>query len=151
VVVEQLVELTRSIGDLVRQNAAGTGSATAAAAADDPAQRARVVFAYDFLGVVLGRRAPSVFQLTLVGVTRESGRLTFTGLKGATAARVRSARNQVRLLEGLADGQPVRIDQAPNAIDDAARIDSIVTFTVAGGVPVALGPCLDPVDGIVTG
>ena len=95
--LEQLVALTRSIGDLVRQNAGSSGEVSAA----DAAQQARVVFAYDFLGVVLGRRAPSVFQLTTVDVTRNSGTLTFTGLQGATAAKVRAANNRVQLLDGL--------------------------------------------------
>ena len=136
--LEQLVALTRSIGDLVRQNAATTTSAA------DAAQQTRVVFAYDFLGVVLGRRAPSVFQLTTVGVTRNSGTLTFTGLQGATAAKVRAANNRVQLLDGLRDNVPVTIDQGDQAIINSVAIDSIVTFTSPGGTPVAIGPCLPP-------
>ena len=149
-VLEQLVALTRSIGDLVRQNAGSSGEVSAA----DAAQQARVVFAYDFLGVVLGRRAPSVFQLTRVNVTRATGAmLTFTDqdLNGATAAKVRSADNHVQLLTGLTPNTPVSIGQKappPNqAIDDGVPIDSIVTFTSLGGTPVAIGPCLPPVGG----
>lgn len=136
-VLEQLVALTRSIGDLVKQNAGSSGEVSAA----DAAQQVRVVFAYDFLGVVLGRRAPSVFQLTTVGVTRNSGTLTFTGLKGAKAAKVRAANNRVQLLQGLEEGVPVPIDQGDQAIIDSQPIDSIVTFTSPGGTPVAIGLC----------
>ncbi|GAA5165293.1 MULTISPECIES: hypothetical protein [Amycolatopsis] len=143
-VLDQLVSLTRSISDLVRQNAEVQDTTTTAADADE---QARVVFAYDFLGVVLGRRAPSVFQLTKVTVTRKPGTLTFTGLGGATAAKIRAANNVTQLLQGLAEGVPVRIDQGANAIQDDQRIDSIVTFTAVGGLPVALGPCLDAVSG----
>lgn len=141
--LEQLVALTRSIGDLVRQNAATTTSAA------DAAQQARVVFAYNFLGVVLGRRAPSVFQLTTVGVTRDSGTLTFTGLQGATAAKVRAANNRVQLLDGLVEGQAVSIEQGNQPIADNVPIDSIVTFTSPGGTPVAIGPCLPPAGGVI--
>jgi len=152
--LDQLVALTRSIGDLVQQNAghlgqtATTTDITAGTELDDT-ERARVVFAYDFLGAVLGRHAPSVFQLKRVTVTRNPGTLTFTGLDGATAAKVRAADNTVRLLEGLSEGVPVRIDYDPDAIADNVRIDSIVTFTVAGGKPVAIGPCRGPVGDVV--
>ncbi len=154
--LEQLVALTRSIGELVKQNAASSGQVSAATttSAAEAAQQARVVFAYDFLGVVLGRRAPSVFQLTRVNVTRATGAmLTFTDqdLNGATAAKVRSADNHVQLLTGLTPNTPVSIGQKappPNqAIDDGVPIDSIVTFTSLGGTPVAIGPCLQPVAG----
>ena len=144
--LDQLVALTRSIGDLVQQNVGasdGTGSDV------DAAERARVVFAYDFLGVVLGRRAPSVFQLKTVTVERDFGTLTFTGLAGATAAKIRAADNTVKVLEGLRDGDAVTIDRDPNAINDNQRIDSIVTFTALGGTPVGIGPCLGPVGGVV--
>lgn len=145
-VLDQLVALTRSIGDLVRQNA---GADQLTTSDTDAAERARVVFAYDFLGVVLGRRAPSVFQLTTVTVVRDFGTLTFTGLGAATAAKIRAEDNTVRFLEGLRDGMPVTIDQGPGAIPDNRRIDSIITFTARGGTPVAIGPCLGPVGGVV--
>jgi hypothetical protein len=145
-VLDQLVSLTRSISDLVRQNAeSGDGQATTVD--NDAAERARVVFAYDFLGVVLGRRAPSVFQLKTVTVVRASRTLTFTGLAGATAAKIRADDNTVQVLEGLREDEPVTIDEGPKAISDDRRIDSIVTFTVAGGTPVAIGLCQGPVGG----
>ncbi|WP_284740175.1 hypothetical protein [Amycolatopsis sp. RTGN1] len=144
-VLDQLVALTRSIGDLVQQNV-GTGDQLTTAATD-AAEQARVVFAYDFLGVVLGRRAPSVFQLTTVTVERRFGTLTFTGLGAAKAAKIRAADNTVRFLEGLRDGVAVTIDEGPKAISDDLRIDSIITFTALGGTPVAIGPCLGPAVG----
>jgi hypothetical protein len=145
-VLDQLVALTRSIGDLVQQNV-GTRDDQLTTADTDAAERARVVFAYDFLGVVLGRREPSVFQLTTVTVERDFGTLTFTGLGAATAAKIRAADNTVRFLEGLRDGVAVTIDEDPHAISDNLRIDSIITFTARGGTPVAIGPCLGPVGG----
>ena len=146
----QLVSLTRSISELAQKNST-TDDQVAAASNDDLAaqSQARVRFAYNFLGFVLGRRAPSVFQLTTVDVKRDFGTLTFTGLGPATAALVRTANNVVRPLEGLMDGRPVTVNDGKNAITDDQRIDSIVTFTVLGGVPVAIGPCLDPVGGII--
>jgi hypothetical protein len=147
-VLDQLVELTRSIGDLVQQNV-GSGDGQATAPDTDAAERARVVFAYDFLGVVLGRRAPSVFQLKTVTVQRNLGTLTFTDLAGATTAKIRAANNTVQVLEGLRDGVPATIDQGPKAIPDTQRIDSIVTFTVVGGTPVAIGPCLGVIETVV--
>ncbi|MFI5592237.1 hypothetical protein ACIA5G_44815 [Amycolatopsis sp. NPDC051758] len=144
--LDQLVALTRSIGDLVQQN---VGASDGADPDPDAAERTRVVFAYDFLGVVLGRRAPSVFQLKTVTVERDFGTLTFTGLAGATAAKIRAADNTVKVLEGLRDGDAVTIDRDPNAITDDQRIDSIVTFTALGGTPVGIGPCLGPVGGVV--
>jgi hypothetical protein len=143
-VLDQLVSLTRSISTLVQQNA---GTTTGEPATTDNAQQTRVVFAYDFLGAVLGRRAPSVFQLKIVTVTRDFGSLTFTGLAGATVAKIRAANNTVQVLQGLREGEAVVIDQGVNAIPDEQRIDSIVTFTALGGVPVAIGPCLGPVSG----
>lgn len=146
--LEQLVALTRSIGDLVQQNAGSSGEVSAA----DTDQQARVVFAYDFLGFVLGRRAPSVFQLTRVGVKRDSRTLTFSGLNGAKAAKVRAANNRVQLLDGLMDNEAVTIDQGDqniNNINDSVAIDSIVTFTSLGGTPVAIGPCPGPVPGFL--
>ncbi|MEU8413468.1 hypothetical protein AB0C24_11815 [Amycolatopsis japonica] len=138
---EKLVTaLTRSIGDLAKKTTDTTPDS-------DAAERTRVVFAYDFLGVVLGRRAPSVFQLKTVTVVRETGTLTFTGLAGATAAKIRSAGNITQSLQGLQEGVRVTIDEGPKAIPDGQRIDSIVTFTAIGGTPVAIGPCLGPVDG----
>jgi hypothetical protein len=150
--LEQLVALTRSISELARRESIGSGGqppttpGSTASEIADAAQRARVVFAYDFLGVVLGRRAPSVFQLPAVEVDREPGFLTFTNLKGATVAKVRAANNTVRVLENLQDGGRVRIDDGPDAIADGQRIDSIVIFKSVDGVlvPVALGPCLSP-------
>ena len=146
--LEQLVALTRSIGDLVQQNAA-TATSTA-----DPDQQARVVFAYDFLGFVLGRRAPSVFQLTAVTVIRnDHNKLTFTGLGKATAAKVRAADNHVQLLKDLTDDVgPIEIqqnDKDNQPISSDQPIDSIVTFTSLGGTPVAIGPCLPAVVGTV--
>jgi hypothetical protein len=146
--LDQLVALTRSIGDLVQQNT-GSGDDRTTAPDTDAPERARAVFAYDFLGVVLGRRAPSVFQLTTVTVVRNAGTLTFTGLAGATAAKIRAADNTVQVLEGLREGVPVTIDQGPKAIPGNLRIDSIVTFTAIGGTPVAIGPCLEPAGGII--
>ncbi|WP_410672204.1 hypothetical protein [Amycolatopsis sp. cmx-4-68] len=146
--LDQLVALTRSIGDLVQQNTA-SGDDRTTAPDTDAAERARVVFAYDFLGVVLGRRAPSVFQLKTVTVVREFGTLTFTGLAGATAAKIRAADNTVQVLEGLREGVAVTIDEGPHAIADNLRLDSIVTFTAIGGTPVAIGPCLGPVGGVI--
>lgn len=140
VVLEQLVALTRSIKDLVERS---TEPSQPQADIGDPAQRARVVFAYEFLGSVLGRRAPRVFQLRKVGVTRGFRELTFTGLQGATAAKIRSNRNVVVELTELRDGAAVNID--PITSDE--RIDSIVVFNVPGGVPVAIGPWVDPLNG----
>ncbi|MEV6643711.1 hypothetical protein [Amycolatopsis sp. NPDC051371] len=147
-VLDQLVSLTRSISALVQQNVE-SGDDQLTTADTDAAEQARVVFAYDFLGVVLGRHAPSVFQLTTVTVVRDFGTLTFTGLGPATAAKIRAADNTVRFLEGLRDGMPVTIDQGPQAISDNLRIDSIITFTARGGTPVAIGPCLGPVGGVI--
>jgi hypothetical protein len=145
----QLVSLTKSIGELAQQKNGTAGDQVTVAADDDPVlrQQDRVRFAYNFLGFVLGRRAPSVFQLTKVDVQRDTRTLTFTGLGPATAAKVRSAGNVVRLLEGLVDGRPVTIDDGKDAIRYDQRIDSIVTLTAREGVPVAIGPCLDPVPG----
>ena len=143
VVLAQLVSLTQSISALVQQNADSGDGQT-----NDSQERQRVVFGYDFLGVVLGRRAPSLFRLSTVDVDRDFGTLTFTNLRGATVARVRAANNTVKVLEGLRDGVAVTIDQDPNAIDDNQRIDSIVTFTSLGGVPVAIGPCKGAVGSI---
>ena len=113
-----------------------------------PAQQARVVFAYDFLGFVLGRRAPSVFQLPAVNVIRDgNNELTFTSLGKATAAKVRSADNHVQLLKDLTD-DPIGIQQKDKdnqPISSDQPIDSIVTFTSLGGTPVAIGPCLSAV------
>jgi hypothetical protein len=148
--LEQLVALTRSIGELARRDTESGGLPTTTVAttdqAKDAAQQTRVVFAYDFLGVVLGRRAPSVFQLTTVEVERTPGHLTFANLNGATEAKVRAANNTVRVLKGLRDNEAVRIDDGANAIPDNQRIDSIVTFKSVDGVlvPVAVGPCLGP-------
>jgi hypothetical protein len=141
VVLAQLVSLTQSISNLVQQNVEVDEQT------NDTPERLRAVFAYDFLGVVLGRRAPSLFDLKRVTVDRGFGTLTFTGLAGATVARVRAANNTVKVLLGLQEGVPVTIDQDPDAIPDGQRIDSIVTFTALGGVPVAVGPCLGPVNG----
>ncbi len=144
-VLDQLVSLTRSISTLVQQNvddnAANADLTTAATAA-----QTRVVFAYDFLGVVLGRRAPSLFQLRTVTVVRDFGTLTFTGIGAATVARIRAANNRVKTVE-IREGEPVTIDRDPDAITDDQRIDSIITFTSVGGVPVAIGPCQGPVFG----
>jgi hypothetical protein len=144
----QLVSLTKSIGELAREKNGSAVDPVTATTADDPVlqQQDRVRFAYNFLGFVLGRRAPSVFQLPAVGVTRAHRTLTFTGLGGATAAKVRAANNAFQVLDGLVEGRPVYIDQGDEPITDDQRIDSIVTFT-ASGVPVAIGPCQDPVPG----
>ena len=109
-----------------------------------------MVFAYDFLGFVLGRRAPSVFQLTAVTVIRDNdNKLTFTGLGKATAAKVRAADNHVQLLKDLTDDvSPIEIqqnDKDNQPISSDQPIDSIVTFTSLGGTPVAIGPCLPAV------
>jgi hypothetical protein len=143
-VLDQLVSLTRSISTLVQQNVDDGASADLATAAT--AAQTRVVFAYDFLGVVLGRRAPSLFQLRTVNVTRDFGTLTFTNIGAATIAKIRAANNRVKTVE-IREGVPVVIDQGPDGIDDNQRIDSIITFTSAGGVPVAIGPCQGPVFG----
>jgi len=145
----QLVSLTRSIGELARERNGTTGDQVTVTPDDDPVlrQQDRVRFAYNFLGFVLGRRAPSVFQLPTVTVTRAHRTLTFTGLGGATAAKVRAANNAEQLLEGLVEGRPVYIDQGDKPITDDLRIDSIVTLTAKDGVPVAIGPCQDPVPG----
>jgi len=143
VVLEQLVALTKSISDLVQQNTAAGDGETRPLSPEE----IRAVFAYDFLGQVLGRRAPRVFQLRTVGVSRDFGTLTFTELNGATVAKIRAGNNTTRVLEGLQNGQAVTIDQGANAIADAQRIDSIVIFNSPGGVPVAIGPCLGPISG----
>ncbi|MGW5723567.1 hypothetical protein ACWEVP_45880 [Amycolatopsis sp. NPDC003865] len=145
----QLVSLTKSIGELAKQANGAPGVQVTATPDDDPVlrQQDRVRFAYNFLGFVLGRRAPSVFQLTTVEVHRDTRTLTFTGLGAATAARIRAADNRSQFLEGLVDGRPVVIDEGKDAIRYDQRIDSIVTFTSKGGVPVAIGPCQDPVPG----
>lgn len=145
----QLVSLTKSIGELAQQKNGTTGDQVTVTPDDDPVlrQQDRVRFAYNFLGFVLGRRAPSVFQLTTVDVKRRHRTLTFTGLGGATAAKVRAANNVVQVLEGLVEGWPVTIDEGDKPITDDLRIDSIVTLTAKDGVPVAIGPCLDPVPG----
>jgi hypothetical protein len=142
--LEQLVTLTQSISNLVQQNTDASD--------DKPPPRSpeetRVVFAYDFLGVVLGRRDPRVFQLRTVGVTRNERRLTFTDLKGATVAKVRGANNGTQLLEGLRDNEPATIrTEGDNAIPDQVEIDSIVILSARDGVPVAIGPCQPPVPG----
>ncbi|MEV4049902.1 hypothetical protein AB0J55_01840 [Amycolatopsis sp. NPDC049688] len=142
----QLVSLTQSIGELAREKNGSAGHRTTTTTTDEPPEPVRVRFAYNFLGFALGRRAPSVFQLTTVEVERDSGRLTFTGLGRATAAKVRAGR-VTRLLEGLVNDRPVVIDEGENAIRDDQRIDSIVTFTVRDGEPVAIGPCRDAVPG----
>jgi hypothetical protein len=143
----QLVSLTKSIGELAQQKNGSAGGQVTAATTDDFAEQDRVRFAYNFLGFVLGRRAPSVFQLPPVDVHRDPGTLTFTRLGDATVAKVRAANNVVQVLEGLREGRPVTIDQGDKAIRNDQRIDSIVTFTARDGVPVAIGPCLDPVRG----
>lgn len=143
----QLVALTKSIGELAQRQNGAAGDQVTAATADDAVEQDRVRFAYNFLGFALGRRAPSVFQLTTVDVERDHGTLTFKRLGTATVAKVRAANNVTRLLEGLVEGRPVTIDQGPNAITDDQRIDSIVTFTAVGGEPVAIGPCREPVPG----
>jgi hypothetical protein len=107
-----------------------------------------VVFGYEFLGEVLGRRGLTAFQLRRVVVERAEGTLTFRNLEGATVARVRTANNVVRVLEGLTEGTEVTVDEGPNPIPDNQRIDSIVMFESLGGAPVALGPCLGPVSGV---
>lgn len=142
-ILQQLVSLTQSISALVQQN---VDDEPAPGPVLSPAQ-ARVVFAYDFLGVVLGRRAPSLFQLRTVQVDRDFGTLEFTGLGDAKVARIRAANNRVKVVD-VQEGVPVVIDKGPDAIDDNQRIDSIVTFTSRGGVPVAIGPCLGPVGSI---
>lgn len=145
----QLVSLTKSIGELAQQKNGAAADPVTVTPDDDPVlrQQDRVRFAYNFLGFVLGRRAPSVFQLTTVDVDRDHGTLTFKRLGTATVAKVRAADNVTRLIEGLVEGRPVTIDQGPNAITDDQRIDSIVTFTAVGGEPVAIGPCREPVPG----
>jgi hypothetical protein len=145
-VLAQLVSLTQSISVLVQQNVEDDDGQTP----QPSVEQARVLFAYDFLGVVLGRRAPSLFQLTTVNVERNFGTLTFTNLGIAKVARIRAANNRVKVVQGLQNGVPVTIDQdtdanTKDAIDDNQRIDSIVTFTSLGGAPVAIGPCLGPV------
>lgn len=148
VVLEQLVALTQSIKDLVRQNT--EPAEPPQTDSGDPAQRARVVFAYDFLGSVLGRRAPRVFQLRRVEVTRDGGGLTFNDLRDATAAKIRSDRNVVVDLNNLRDGVEERIDgnaDPSKNITNDQRIDSIILFNSPGGVPVAIGPCLGPDNG----
>lgn len=142
-VLAQLVSLTQSISALVQQNVEDDDGETP----ELPPERARVLFAYDFLGVVLGRRAPSLFQLSAVNVTRDFGTLTFTNLGAAKVARIRGADNRVKTVD-VTENVAVTIDENPDAIEDNVRIDSIVTFTSRGGAPVAIGPCLGPVGGI---
>jgi hypothetical protein len=149
VVLAQLVSLTQSISALVQQNVEDDDEQQTP---QPSVEQARVLFAYDFLGVVLGRRAPSLFQLTTVNVERDFGTLTFTNLGIAKVARIRAANNRVKVVQGLQNGVPVTIDQdtdanTKDAIDDNQRIDSIVTFTSLGGAPVAIGPCLGPAGG----
>jgi hypothetical protein len=144
-VLDQLVSLTRSISALVQQNV-DDGAANADLTTAATAAQTRVVFAYDFLGVVLGRRAPSLFQLRTVNVVRDFGTLTFTGIGDATVAKIRAAGNRVKTVE-IREGEAVTIDRDPDAINDDQRIDSIITFTSVGGVPVAIGPCQGPVFG----
>jgi hypothetical protein len=151
VMLQQLVSLANSINALVEQNAAATDPPPPPSPTPSRSpEELRVVFAYEFLGVVLGRRTPRVFQLRNVEVRRDFDGLTFTGLNGATAARIRSDRNVVVDLKDLRDGVAFPIDKAPDPqprITSDQRIDSIIIFSAPGGVPVAIGPCLGPVFG----
>lgn len=143
-----LVALTQSIKDLATRNTEPVEPPPAATT--DAAQRTRVVFAYDFLGQALGRRAPRVFRPRTVGVNRRGASLTFSGLTGANPlAKIRSNKNVVVELSNLVDGQAVRIDQDTDSakhITNDQRIDSIIVLDSPGGVPVAIGPCLAPND-----
>lgn len=153
VVLEQLVALTQSIKELVARSTEPTPPPPSDTT--DPVVRNRVVFAYDFLGKVLGRRAPRVFEPRAVVVQRDGDFVTFTGLKvdglpTGTFARIRSNRNVVVLLEDLRDGEPRSVATDPNEnkqITFDQRIDSIVVFDKVGGTPVAIGNCLPPSNG----
>jgi hypothetical protein len=112
----------------------------------DPARdtRNRVLFAYLFLGEVLGRRE---FALPRVTVERPaSGKIKFTGLVTAlgtaSVVRLRAANNQTQTISGLPEGVEVT-----TTIPDEQRIDSIV-FLTNDGVPVGIGDCADPIDGV---
>jgi hypothetical protein len=111
-------------------------------------ERKKVLFAYEFLGEVLGRRLGSRFFATpKVTVDRDftSATLTFTGLPATSrVARVRAAGGGVEVLplpDPLPDptqGATVPVTEIPNA----EAIDSIVILD-GRGVPLALGNCLD--------
>jgi hypothetical protein len=112
----------------------------------DPARdtRNRVLFAYLFLGEVLGRRD---FAVPRVNVERPaSGKLKFTGLVtalgAATVVRLRAANNQTQTISGLQEDVEVT-----TTIPDTQRIDSIV-FLTNDGVPVGVGDCEEPIEGV---
>lgn len=158
-VLAQLVALTQSIKDLVTQNTEPVEPPPTEpvepppAGTTDAAQRTRVVFAYDFLGQVLGRRTPRVFQPRTVDVNRRGAHLTFSGLTGVNPlAKIRSNKNVVVELGNLVNGQAVHINQSTDPakhITNDQRIDSIIVLDSPGGVPVAIGPCLTPNDDTV--
>ncbi|MEV6847949.1 hypothetical protein [Actinoplanes sp. NPDC051411] len=111
----------------------------------EPAENERLtmLFAYNFLGEVVGRRN---FRFTLRAVAdRDRDGLRFTELRGGTFARLRSADNRIEELENLVAGTRVKLTVIP---DDQA-IDAIVVLERRGGVPVAIGNCQGPVPGVI--
>jgi hypothetical protein len=141
--LEQLAKIADSVAKLpggvaTREPAAETGPAAE--------ERRKAVFAYEFLGEVLGRRG---FAVAKVGVVRDrdgnQGNLTFTNLGLGKTARVRAADNSQDIIENLQENVQVNTD-IPNGLP----IDSIVVLD-AVGVPVAIGPCLRPTSNFIEG
>lgn len=128
--LQLLTRLTESVEKLA-QPSQGPGSSPT----PEEKERATVLFAYDFLGLVLGRPnfpAP-------VDVERNGNELTFRDLRNGagTFALLRAADNTREELAGLVENTPVELKVIPN--DQA--IDSIVIFTEKDGVPLAVAEC----------
>jgi len=137
--LRHIAALTASVNTLAqRALPPAIGEADTSTRSQAEADQATVLFAYNFLGEVLGRQD---FNVPRVAVSRGSKTLTFTELRGGAFALVRAANNQVDNLDNLVVNQPFAL-----TIPDSQAIDAIVMFDRAGGVPVAIGECPGPPD-----
>lgn len=135
--LEQLGKIADSVGRLTEPRTEATTETGPAAE-----ERRKALFAYEFLGEVLGR---TNFAVPRVGVTRcraatgsTRGALRFTELLTGTKARVRAADNSQEVLRNLQEGV---VSDEMKVIKDDQPIDSIVVLDITD-VPVAIGPCV---------
>jgi hypothetical protein len=142
--LEQLGRIADSVARLPGTPGTGPGGEPAAETGPAAEERRKALFAYEFLGEMLGRRG---FAVPKVGVVRDrdgnQGNLTFTNLGLGKTARVRAANNSQDIIENLQENVSVNTD-----IPNGQPIDSIVVLD-AVGVPVAIGPCRGPISNLI--
>jgi len=141
--LEQLGRIADSVTRLTEPKSAAADAGQAAESGPAAQERAKALFAYEFLGEVLGRPGFAVPRVqvsrgTTVGRGRFITTLIFQQLNGGTTARVRAADNRQQILLNLQVGNPVDVEEIPVE----QPIDSIVVLD-GSGVPVAIGPCLE--------